>query len=206
MRKSAGVCLVPVAAALLLAGCGDSHPLPQSPSAASGPASASTAPAATPAPGLTQTHATSAAPAYVSAAGAFAPAATAMAGNAARVVDDCNVDSIDGKPIEGVSLARTSGAVFAGWAADSATSAVPNQVRLVLKNIHGGQDFAVEIATGEARPDVAQVRKVPAFATSGWSVDANLSAVAPGRYDTVLHYRIGGKPVTCDPHHAVTIR
>ena len=56
------------------------------------------------------------------------------------------------------------------------------------------------------RPDVAQARKVPAFAASGWSVQADLSAVAPGKYDTVLAYRIDDKPVTCNPHHTITIR
>lgn len=177
---------------LLLGGCGDSHPLPQAQPAASAPAS-------------TAANATSAA-AAAPAVGAFAPEFSALPGNAARVVGDCNVDSVDGKPIDGALLARASSAAFAGWAADSATGAVPKRVRLVLEGARGSGDFAVEIATGETRVDVAQARKVPAFAASGWLVQANLSAVTPGRYGTVLLYRIDGKPVKCDPHHAVTIR
>lgn len=189
MRKFAGVFLLPVAVVLLISGCGDSHPLSQSQPAASASASS-------PANATT---------AYVPASGAFAPDSSALPGSAAHVVDDCNVDSIDGKPIDGASLARTSRAAFAGWAADSATGAVPKRVQLVLKGVGSG-DFAVEVATGEQRPDVAQVRKNPAFAASGWSVQADLSAVAPGKYETVLTYRIDGKPVTCNPHHTVTIR
>lgn len=185
---------------LLLAGCGDSHPLPQSQPAASVPAPASTI-NATPVNAAPRN-----APVYAPATGAFAAESSALPGNTARVVDDCNIDSVDGKPIDGVSLARTSSAAFAGWAADSATGVVPKRVQLVLRSERGSGGFTMEIATGETRPDVAQARKNPAFAASGWSVQANLSAVAPGRYDTVLRYRINGKPVVCDPHHAVTIQ
>ncbi|HVU80796.1 MAG TPA: hypothetical protein VHD89_02190 [Rhodanobacteraceae bacterium] len=194
MRKVADLFFLPVLAGLLLSACGNAdHPsLSQQsiPAPASTPANASSATAAV----------------YAPASGAFAPESSAPPGNGARVVDDCNVDSVDGKPIDGASLARASTAEIAGWAADSATGTVPKRVRLVLLGVQGGGDFTMEIATGEARPDVAQAQKIPAFAASGWSVHADLSAVAPGKYDTVLRYRINGKPVTCDPHHIVTIR
>lgn len=189
LLKATLVPAVVVTAGALLSGCGDSHPQAQP------GASAST---------INATSAT--ATAYVPAARAFAPESSALPENGARVVDDCNVDSVDGKPINGASLARASTAEIAGWAADSATGTVPKRVRLVLLGVQGGGDFTMEIATGEARPDVAQAQKIPAFAASGWSVHADLSAVAPGKYDTVLRYRINGKPVTCDPHHIVTIR
>lgn len=194
MRKVADLFFLPVLAGLLLSACGNAdHP--------------SLSQQSMPAPASTPANASSAAAAvYAPASGAFAPESSALPGNGVRIVDDCNVDSVDGKPINGASLARTSTAEFAGWAADSATGTVPKRVRLVLLGVQGGGDFTMEIATGEARPDVAQAQKIPAFAASGWSVHADLSAVAPGKYDTVLRYRINGKPVTCDPHHIVTIR
>lgn len=194
MRKVADLFFLPVLAGLLLSACGNAdHP--------------SLSQQSMPAPASTPANASSAAAAvYAPASGAFAPESSALPGNGVRIVDDCNVDSVDGKPINGASLARTSTAEFAGWAADSATGTVPKRVRLVLLGLQGGGDFTMEIATGEARPDVAQAQKIPAFAASGWSVHADLSAIAPGKYDTVLLYRIHGRPVTCDPHHIVTIR
>ena len=195
MRKVGDLFFLPVLAGLLLSGCGNTDHPPQPQPQPSMPAPASPANASS-----------TAAAVYAPASGAFAPESSALPGNGARVVDDCNVDSVDGKPVDGASLARESSAEFAGWAADSATGTVPKHVRLVLRGTRGSGDFAMEIATGEARPDVAQARKTPAFAASGWAVQADLSAVAPGKYDTALLYRINGKPVTCDPHHAVTIR
>lgn len=196
MHRSVGVSLLATVIVLLLSGCGDSHPLPQSPPAESAPAAGSASAGAV----------SGAAAAYVPATGAFAPETSALAQSGTRAVDDCNVDSIDGKPVDGVSLMHGSTAKFAGWAADSATGVVPKHVRVVLRGERGSGSFSIEVATGETRTDVAQAHNMPALATAGWAVQANLSAVAPGRYGVVLVYRIDSKPVMCDPRHVVTIR
>lgn len=196
MKMTVAVSLAALSA-MLLSGCGDSHP--DSP-----PGSHATS-ASLPANAATASSNGKAHEAYTPAAGAFAQVASASLQQAARHVEDCNIDAIDGKPADGPQLSRAGSAMFAGWAADSATRMVPASVHLVLKEVDGARDFAIEAATGATRTDVAQARKIPAFATSGWSVKAGLAAVPAGRYDALLVYEVAGQPVVCDPHHVVTV-
>lgn len=183
--------------AMLLSGCGDSNP-------ASPPASQATS-ASSPAAATSAGRSAEASESHSPTIGAFAQVASASLQQAARKVDDCNIDAIDDKPADGAQLSHAGSATFAGWAADSVTRMVPASVRLVLKGVDGGRDFAIETATGATRTDVAQARKIPAFAASGWSVKADLTAVPPGRYDALLAYTVAGQSVVCDPHHVVTV-
>lgn len=195
MKAKVAVSLVAAAlSAMLLSGCGDSHPASPSGSQAT----------AVPSPivGPTAGHNAETHESYSPTTGAFASASLQKT---ARTVEDCNIDAIDGKPADGAMLSHTDRATFAGWAADSATQMVPANLRLTLKGVDGAPDFAIEAATGATRTDVAQARKIPAFATSGWSVKADLAAVAAGRYDMLLVYTVAGQSVMCDPHHVVTV-
>ncbi|MER3547245.1 MAG: hypothetical protein C4338_06430 [Rhodanobacteraceae bacterium] len=173
-------------AALGLAGCGDSTPIPAAPSSAPAPA------------------ATSRSPNAAALAAAFAPLPAGEIDKASRADPDCNLDVVDGKPAGSVPLARGSSPVFSGWAADGASKSVPPTITLVLK---GAQDFAVQAATGAPpREDVAAITKVPAFRASGYAIKADLSAVPAGQYSIVILEQAGGKRISCTPGKRVTIQ
>lgn len=121
----------------------------------------------------------------------------------ARAMPDCNIDTIDGNPAGGVTLDHAAKPVFAGWAADTISKSVPRTVKIVLK---GAQDYAVDAATGYSRNDVAKAQKQPAFATSGYQLRADLSAVPAGGYLLVLFYDTHGEHLTCDPKKSLTVR
>ena len=177
--------------AFALSGCGNSTPEPAAPPVSSN------APAVAVAPSPAPVAAVPASPAQ----GAFATLSAQVASAAARNGPDCNLDAIDGKP-PGL-IARTSRPLFLGWAADSATKSVPPSVMLVLK---GAQDFAVQAPTGYPRNDVAQATKQPAFARSGFSVQADLAAVTPGQYSVTILEPVGGQTIACSPGKQITVQ
>jgi hypothetical protein len=161
---------------LSLAGCGDSTPLP-----AGGAPPASS---------------------YTPSRGAFAAVAASSSGGV-MTVDTCNLDAVNDKPIGSEPLLHGSTNTFSGWAAGAQTDTVPVGVQLVLK---GAQDYAVNAATGMPRPDVASVNKHPGWAAAGYSVQADLSAVAPGTYTPVIEFSMAGKRMQCLTHGKLTIQ
>lgn len=143
---------------------------------------------------------------YMPSNSAFKLADSLLLKNAKATVSDCNVDAIDGKPVDSIMLSRASGIDISGWAGDSAIKSVPKTVQLMLDSVNGKQDFVLEAKTGAIRADVARAQHVSAFISSGWSVHADLSAVTLGQYQTILIYRIDDRLLQCNPHHLVTIR
>lgn len=162
---------------LPLAGCGDSTPLPAADSA-------------------------STARSYTPSTGAFVAVPTSSSGNT-LAVSTCNLDAVNDKPAGSAPLSHTTKANFSGWAAGAQTDNVPASVQLVLK---GAQNYAVDAATGMPRPDVAKAGKHPGWAAAGYSVKADLSAVAPGIYSPVLEFNVGGKQMLCLTQHKLTIQ
>lgn len=182
---------VVVGAALLLAGCGDSHPLPES-SVGSGQidaAPSSAVPAAsTPAPAPTT--------------GAFAMLA-APATTSAATTASCNLDAVEGVPLGAKPLARGGSALFAGWAAASSGAAVPSTVTIVLTGAHA---YAVAAPTGAPRPDVAKAQGKPELAMSGYQVKADMSEVETGTYKVELRYDASGKAWRCTTAHSLRVQ
>jgi hypothetical protein len=80
---------------------------------------------------------------------------------------------------------------------------VPANVQLVLK---GARDYAVNAATGMPRPDVASANSQPGWTAAGYSVKADLSAVAPGSYTPVLKFNVDEKLAQCATQHKLTIQ
>lgn len=167
--------ILPCVLAPLLAGCGDSTPLP-----AEGPSTGS----------------------YRPSTGTFA-AVPASSSSKALTVNTCNLDAVNDKPAGSESLSHASTATFSGWAASGNSDHVPASLQLVLKGTH---DYAVNAATGMPRPDVASAKKQPGWAGAGYSVKADLSAVAPGSYTPVLEFSVDGKSVQCTAQHKLTIQ
>lgn len=167
--------ILPCVLALVLAGCGDSTPLPAAGTSTSN---------------------------YTPSTGTFATI-SASSSSDALTVNTCNLDAVNDKPAGSESLPHASTATFAGWAASGGSDHVPADVRLVLK---GARDYAVNAATGMPRPDVANANKRPGWAAAGYSVTADLSAVAPGGYTPVLEFSIDGKPMRCVTQRKLTIQ
>lgn len=167
--------------ALALAGCGNSTPLPAASSSASTGAAGS---------------------AYTPSTATFAtiPASQLQQGT---TVTSCNVDTVNDKPAGSEPLPHAGTATFTGWAADGDAGKVPAGVQLVLK---GTQDYAVNAATGMSRPDVAAANHKPALTSAGFSVNADLSAVAPGQYSVVLLFSASGKHFQCATPHKLTVQ
>lgn len=113
----------------------------------------------------------------------------------ARSTGDCNVDKINGQTAQGMALDHLGGAIFTGWAGDHLTHAIPPVVEVVLAGATG--DYWASGDSGSSRPDVAQAQKVPAYATSGFGVDASMYRVPIGEYGIFLAYRIGSEWVEC---------
>lgn len=139
---------------------------------------------------------------YTPSTGAFA-AISAPSSRNATIVDTCNLDAVNDKPAGSEPLQQGSTVTFTGWAADAGSGSVPVGVQLVLK---GAQDYAVNAATGVPRPDVANASHQPGWAMAGYSVQADLSGVAPGIYTPVLEFSVGGKQRQCTTQHNLTIR
>lgn len=180
MRQSLTAPSLAAALTLLLAGCGNSTPLPPS-SAAPGASS-------------TPTVSAPATSTYVPSKGAFAAVPATLLQQAVRVTPDCNLDAVNDRPPGSVPLQHAGSATFTGWAGDTATGAVPAKLQLLLT---GPRDYAVGVATGLARADVASAQHKPAFVSSGYAVDADLSTVAAGDYGVTLLYTVAGQSLRC---------
>lgn len=140
--------------------------------------------------------------AYAPSTGAFVAVVASSSGDA-LAVNTCNLDAVNDKPAGSESLPHASTATFSGWAAGTQMDSVPASVRLLLK---GARDYTVDAATGMPRPDVAKANKHPAWAAAGYSVQADLSAVAPGTYTPVLEFSLDGKRMQCATQHKLTIQ
>lgn len=93
---------------LVLAGCGDSTPLP----AESAPTSD-----------------------YTPSTGAFAAEPASSFGNA-LAVNTCNLDAVNDKPTGSEPLPHASTATFSGWVASAQANSVPAGAQLVLQGPH----------------------------------------------------------------------
>lgn len=181
-----------VGAALLLAGCGDSHPIPE---ANPGSRPADSAP--------DQATAGGAASAPAPSTGAFT-VLTAPVATSAAATTSCNLDAVDGAPPGAKPLPRGASALFAGWAAASSGSAVPSTVTIVLAGSHA--KYSVAVPTGAQRPDVAKAQGKPELVTSGYQVNADLSGVPAGTYTVELHYHAAGKAWRCDTTRTLSVQ
>lgn len=94
----------------------------------------------------------------------------------------CSLDAVNGNAVADgrVELKRGAPAVVGGWATTLA-GAVPAEPLLVVHNESGS--YAVKLATGVSRPDVAAALKNAALANAGYESPAALKDVPTGSYD-----------------------
>ena len=175
MRTVLRGCAIAIAGIAAGCGVGEPPPLPAVPAAA--------APATAPA------SASAAAPAT---APATAPAA------AGRLA--CNIESVDRRKFAGESLAVAADAPrrVVGWVIDEGNRNVPRDAELVLVAGDGSPVGSQPVRMWRARHDVVAAKDGnPAYAESGFDVDLDLSAVAPGQYRLVVR-SAQADPPTCD--------
>lgn len=128
---------------------------------------------------------------------------TAGAFAKAKQVGDCNVDSVNGQVASnGTPLDHRGTGQFAGWLGDRTSGKAPPDFQLVLT---GASDYAVKGVTGAPRPDVVSATSVPGFATSGYQLNASVSAVPIGRYGVTLVYQSKDKQMACATQVHVTV-
>jgi len=121
----------------------------------------------------------------------------------ARSTGDCNVDKIDGQTAQGMAVDHLGGAVFTGWAGDHLTHVVPAVVHVVL--VGAAAAYWAEGNTGRPRPDVAEARKLPAYARSGFDVSASIDGVPIGDYGIFLAYRTGTEWIKCRTNVRISV-
>jgi hypothetical protein len=127
----------------------------------------------------------------------------ARALHGARSTGDCNVDKINGQTAQGMAVDHLGSAVFTGWVGDHLTHAVPAVVEVVLAGAIG--DYWASGNSGRSRPDVAKAQKVPAYAMSGFDVDASVYRVPIGEYGVSLAYQIGTEWVECQTNVRISV-
>lgn len=107
----------------------------------------------------------------------------------------CDLNSVSGvglsPRIQG-PLAQAPDVIFNGWVVD-AQGAPPSKVVIVLK---GEKSFGILVATGAARPDVAEALSSEAAHLSGIAALADTSAVAAGTYQ--VHLLVPETDAACD--------
>lgn len=123
--------------------------------------------------------------------------------DAAQSTGDCNVDKINGQTAQGMAVDHLGDAVFTGWAGDHLTHAVPAAVEVVLTGATG--DYWASGNSGRPRPDVANAQKVPAYAMSGFDVDARMYRVPIGDYGISLAYRINARWTKCGTNIRISV-
>lgn len=169
-----------------IAGCGDSTPLPTQASASSASASGPTSSAA----------------AYTETSAAFVPIPPAELSHTVQIAS-CNVDQINGQPANGVPLDHMGAGTFSGWVADGSTKTVPSTLHVLLL---GARDFALAAKTGKLRSDVASGTGIPAFANSGFQVNADMDGVPIGDYGVALSFERPGGTALCKPNVRVSVQ
>lgn len=186
LRQTAGLA---TGLALLLTGCGDSHPIAEPGPAAFASGPAGSAPA-------------NSVPVYPPSTGRFVAVAADAISQSAESSAKCNLDAIDGAPPGSKPLSHDGSVLFEGWAASNDGAAVPDAAMIVLL---GQQAFEVRVPTGAPRPDVAAANHEPALANAGYAINADMAAVTAGSYTVELRYAAGGKAWRCETVHSVAV-
>lgn len=115
----------------------------------------------------------------------------------------CSLDAVNGNAVvDGrVELKRSVAVVLGGWATELAGT-VPAEPVLIIHNETGG--YAVKLATGVSRPDVAAALKNPAFANAGYESPAVLKDVPVGAYELSV-FTPGDVPHRCPLNVVLTL-
>lgn len=117
--------------------------------------------------------------------------------------DTCSLDLIAGKPAgESNPIADKTRSQWEGWAANVAAGTNPQAVFIELD---GPGKAYLSAGTGGKRPDVATHFSKPALLNAGWSVQADLSALAAGTYKVRLIQVSNGSALVCETKRSIVL-
>jgi hypothetical protein len=188
-RHPLSSCLLPLslAASLLLAACNDNS----SPTADFSPTPGSAPAPATPRLGNRPTE--------------LSLEERRMPLTAAR---ECNLERVNGAIFSGtpVTVARSASVVLSGWVVDAEHTNVPATLAVRLVGNTDNRAWKAEAHTGGHREDVKTLLGGnAAYASPGFSVTIDPSALPPGTYRAYVVFDGGSGARSCDNGRAVTI-
>lgn len=116
----------------------------------------------------------------------------------------CSLDVMSG---DGGMVAYTEGGTvnFAGWAADSNTNTTPPLLNVVLTGMDG-KPFVFKGAARNDRPDVVKAFNQDVFLKSGFSINADISALQKGTYSVNLQMPTADNLITCETKKTLVLK
>jgi hypothetical protein len=122
----------------------------------------------------------------------------------ASVVKTCHLDRVNNSEADLPSIAKSSTARLAGWAADMVGPSVPGTVMVIFEG--PSVTYAVRATRGTKRPDVATQFNNPIFTDAGFDAAVSFANVAPGSYRIKLFQVLSqGGATLCDSGRVITL-
>lgn len=118
--------------------------------------------------------------------------------------DMCSVDLIAGKT-NATAYVQRGTVNFAGWAVDTSKQIAPERLRLRLTGLEGKPHVFGDPAIVD-RPDIVTAFHNEKLLKSGFSFEADLSALAPGGYGIILEIPDGNSLLVCQPKKVLVIQ
>lgn len=116
----------------------------------------------------------------------------------------CALDVINGSQ-DLVVEAKTKTVDFRGWAVDSETKTVPDNVNVVLTNKQG-HAYTFSHAQRNPRPDVVKALKQENYLQSGYRVLADLSSLTNDTYLISLQMPTQDSVITCKTRKVLLLK
>lgn len=123
-------------------------------------------------------------------------------------VRECNLERVNGTVFAGapVTVARNASVVLSGWVADVQGGNVPATLDVRLVGSADNRAWKVQAHTGGRRDDVkALLGGNAAYASPGFAVTLDPSALPPGSYRTYVVFAADSGAKSCDNGRALTL-
>jgi hypothetical protein len=117
--------------------------------------------------------------------------------------DKCSLDSIGGKN-DLITYGKAGSTLMAGWAYDTTTKASPKELQLRLAGATGSPE-TIKVTELLDRPDVVKAFNNSEILKSGFSLNADLSALKPGAYVITIEIPHGGSMLVCNTQKTLVI-
>lgn len=125
--------------------------------------------------------------------------ATIVAAAPSRRHRDCNIEFINGRPMEGTvpELDPFADLVVSGWVSDPKAKNSAPDARLLLRERSTGRLWRLPALRRSPRPDVVDAREAPWLSDSGFLARVPLELLAPGEYALTLAHGDGALAAAC---------
>lgn len=112
---------------------------------------------------------------------------------------DCNIEFINGRPMEGVipELDPFADLVVSGWVSDPKAKSSAPDARLLLRERSTGRLWRLPALQRSPRPDVVDARNAPWLSDSGFLARVPRELLAAGEYELTLAHGDGAQAAAC---------